>query len=145
MRCTHCYSESGLRPSSQVGLAEQERIADALISLRPRAVQFSGGEPLLVPDVYRLARRFRAAGVRVGLFTGSWLLDAGNLGEMLDAFSSVHVSLDGASAGVHDRSRGRQSHSHQYGDTRPCSGISVHGRDLSCLRSFFWLPLTITM
>lgn len=29
--------------------------------------------------------------------------------------------------------------------TRPCSGICVHGRDLSCLRSFFWLPLTITM
>jgi hypothetical protein len=28
---------------------------------------------------------------------------------------------------------------------RFCSGICFHGSDLSCLRSFFWFPFTITM
>lgn len=28
---------------------------------------------------------------------------------------------------------------------RFCSGICFQGRDFICLRSFFWLPLTITM
>ncbi|MEV7403074.1 radical SAM protein [Streptomyces sp. NPDC091267] len=107
LRCTHCYSESGRRPSRQLSMADMEKVADALISLGPRAVQFSGGEPLLVKDVHKLAQRFRKAGIGVGLFTSGWLLTERNLDDVLGAFSHVHLSLDGATAAVHDRIRGR--------------------------------------
>ncbi|MGI5380572.1 radical SAM protein [Streptomyces sp. CA-251387] len=107
LRCTHCYSESGRRPTRQLSRTDREKVADALIALGPRAVQFSGGEPLLVKDVHMLARRFRDAGIDVGLFTSGWLLARELLDDILGAFFRVHVSLDGATAAVHDRIRGR--------------------------------------
>ncbi|OKJ49560.1 hypothetical protein AMK27_36570 [Streptomyces sp. CB02009] len=107
LRCTHCYSESGRRPSRRLKPEDRKRVAKALISLKPKAIQLSGGEPLLMEDLPVLAGMFRDAGIEVGLFTSGWLLDRARLDGLLGVFSSVHVSVDGATAAVHDRIRGR--------------------------------------
>lgn len=69
LRCEHCYSESGRRPSRQLGLAEQLRIAEQIIKMRPQSVQFSSREPLIVPGVFELAKHLVSRGVRVHLYT----------------------------------------------------------------------------
>lgn len=107
LRCTHCYSESGRRASRQLKLADMLRVADALISLRPESVQFSGGEPLLVKDLFQVAERFRAAGIPVGLYTSGWLMEPEMIPELFRLFSQIHVSVDGATARVHESIRGR--------------------------------------
>ncbi|MDX6283096.1 MAG: hypothetical protein QOH03_4167, partial [Kribbellaceae bacterium] len=57
LRCQHCYTESGRRPSKQLGLPELLEIADSLIAMKPREISIAGGEPLLVPGIAQIARR----------------------------------------------------------------------------------------
>jgi MoaA/NifB/PqqE/SkfB family radical SAM enzyme len=107
LRCTHCYSESGRRPSRQLGTEDLLRVADALIEWRPNGVAFAGGEPLLVRDVFQVAERLSRAGIPVTLYTGGWPLTAAMADDILRVFAQVNVSVDGATADVHDRIRGR--------------------------------------
>lgn len=107
LRCTHCYSESGRRASRQLSLEEMHRVADALIALKPRTVQFSGGEPLLVKGLFPVAERIAQAGIAVILYTSGWLLDERMVPDILRVFSQVNVSLDGTTAKVHDTVRSK--------------------------------------
>ncbi|GAA4213759.1 radical SAM protein [Microbispora amethystogenes] len=107
LRCTHCYSESGRRPARQLGHEDMLRVADAIVSLGPRAVEFAGGEPLLVRDVHEVAERISRAGVEVNLYTSGWTLTPAAAEEAARVFTRITVSVDGADAATHDRIRGR--------------------------------------
>ncbi|MGW1072082.1 radical SAM protein [Streptomyces sp. NPDC002537] len=107
LRCVHCYSESGRRPSRQLDHAQLLQVADALISLRPLGIALAGGEPLLVEGVLEIAERIARADIPVVLYTSGWHVDRPLAGQLLEVFSRIAVSLDGATADVHDRIRGR--------------------------------------
>jgi MoaA/NifB/PqqE/SkfB family radical SAM enzyme len=91
-RCTSCewWRSSG---ADDLALDEIAAIADALPALGTRVVAFSGGEPLLRPDVFEVAGEFRSRGVALHLLTSGVLLDRCAL-EVSAAFSRVIVSLD---------------------------------------------------
>ncbi|QCX74247.1 Antilisterial bacteriocin subtilosin biosynthesis protein AlbA [Streptomyces sp. YIM 121038] len=108
LRCSHCYSESGRRPSRQLGPEAMLRVADALASLGPRVVALSGGEPLVVRGVFEVAQRLRAAGVKLSINTSGWVMNRALAERLADHFDEVIVSLDGATSEVHDRIRGRE-------------------------------------
>ncbi|MEU1403761.1 radical SAM protein [Streptomyces sp. NPDC005728] len=107
LRCSHCYSESGRRPSRQLEHADMLRLAEALVSLGPRVVAFSGGEPMLVPRIAEPARLLADAGIRTSINTSGWVTNRRLIGTVAETFDEVLVSLDGATAEVHDRIRGR--------------------------------------
>jgi MoaA/NifB/PqqE/SkfB family radical SAM enzyme len=107
LRCTHCYSESGRRPSRQLSRDELFRVIDAILGLKPRAIVFSGGEPLVVPEIFELAGRVSRAGVRAHLYTSGWNVKPAMVPVLLDVASNITVSVDGATAVMHDRIRGR--------------------------------------
>ena len=107
LRCTHCYSESGRRPSKQLCADDLYRVTDALISMKPPMVVFSGGEPLVVKEIFEVARRMAKANVEVHLYTNGWVLDSSMLSSIMSLFSRITVSVDGATADVHDRVRGQ--------------------------------------
>jgi len=107
LRCAHCYAEAGRRASQQVGRDDLLRITDALISMKPRGVMLSGGEPLLVKEIFEIAERLFQAGVDVLLYTSGWQLEPAMVSPIVRLFSRVSVSIDGASPEVHDRIRGR--------------------------------------
>nr|WP_123678045.1 radical SAM protein [Couchioplanes caeruleus] len=67
LRCIHCYSESGRRPTRQLGAPDLLRVADALIAMRPSDIAIAGGEPLVVPDLFAVAERFSRSGISVTL------------------------------------------------------------------------------
>lgn len=106
-RCTHCYAEAGRRASRQLGAAELLRVTDAMIAARPSAVVIAGGEPLIVQELFLVAARLRAAGVGVILYTGGWGFAPAMLPSLMALCARVTVSVDGATAAVHDRIRGR--------------------------------------
>ena len=106
LRCVHCYSESGRRPSRQLRHDDLLRVTDALASLRPRAIVFSGGEPVVVPELAEVIRRVRDAGIEPHLYTCGWRRPS-TVGDLLDLLTKITVSLDGATAASHDRVRGR--------------------------------------
>lgn len=107
LRCVHCYSESGRRPARQVGAEPMRAIAEAIISLGPAAVALAGGEPLVNPNVFDVARRLREAGIQVVLYTSAWSFRPWMVDRVRESFSRVAVSVDAAAAGLHDRIRGR--------------------------------------
>jgi organic radical activating enzyme len=108
LRCTHCYSESGRRPSRHLDAAGLLQVADAMIAARPAAIVFSGGEPLVVRELFTVAERMVAAGLEVLLYTSGWSLVPSMLPAITGLFSRVIVSVDGATADVHDRIRGQR-------------------------------------
>jgi Fe-coproporphyrin III synthase len=68
-------------------------VADALPRMGTRVVLFSGGEPLLRPEVFEIARLFRRGGVALHLLTSGVLLER-MVERVAAAFSRVIVSLD---------------------------------------------------
>lgn len=107
LRRTHCYSESGRRPSRQVSHEDLLRIADAIIALGPVQVALAGGEPLLVKGVFEVAERLTRAGISVLVYTGGWNYRPWMTEELARVCGRVVVSVDGPTPEVHDRIRGR--------------------------------------
>lgn len=107
LRCVHCYSESGRRPTRQVDVSRMHAIADAIISLSPQSVALAGGEPLVNKHVFDVARRLKKAGINVVLYTSAWSFRPAMATRAEESFSRVAVSVDAATAELHDRIRGR--------------------------------------
>ncbi|MBP2328421.1 MoaA/NifB/PqqE/SkfB family radical SAM enzyme [Kibdelosporangium banguiense] len=107
LRCTHCYSESGRRAARQLSHDDMLRVTDALLSLGPSTIVLAGGEPLIVKGLGEIIDRITAAGAEVLLYTSGWSLPLPSIGEVVAKCAAVSVSLDGATAEVHDAIRGR--------------------------------------
>lgn len=108
LRCGHCYSESGRRPSRQLRLESLLRLADAILAVRPvPAVTFSGGEPLVVRGILELAARLKLGGARTTLYTSGFRLDENMATGVAASFDRIAVSLDGPDARVNDFLRER--------------------------------------
>jgi MoaA/NifB/PqqE/SkfB family radical SAM enzyme len=107
LRCSHCYTESGRRSPKNLSHAEMLRVADAILAFRPQMITLCGGEPLSLKRIGEVAERFTKAGVRVFLYTSGWSLRAGMLKDLANVVAKIVVSVDGATAEVHDRIRGR--------------------------------------
>jgi MoaA/NifB/PqqE/SkfB family radical SAM enzyme len=103
-RCVSCdwWKCSG---AGDLSLEEIEEVADALPALGTRLVLFSGGEPLLRPEVFEAARMFRANGTRLHLLTSGVLLER-CAGEVARHFSRVIVSLDATTEALYRAVRG---------------------------------------
>ena len=109
LRCIHCYSSSSDDASSQVLTTEQAKsfILD-LSEFRVPVILFSGGEPLLRPDIFELAEFARQQGLRTVLSTNGTLISPETADKIKNAsFAEVGISLDGI--GVrNDRFRGKK-------------------------------------
>jgi MoaA/NifB/PqqE/SkfB family radical SAM enzyme len=103
-RCASCdwWKSSG---DSDLTLAEIEDVARGLPALGTRLVLFSGGEPLLRPEVFDAARLFRTSGVSLHLLTSGVLLER-CAGEVARNFSRVIVSLDATTEELYHAVRG---------------------------------------
>jgi MoaA/NifB/PqqE/SkfB family radical SAM enzyme len=115
LACRHCLRDPGSPPADLPVALVDRVIAEAVALHRVDHVSFTGGEPLLHPE---LAGAVNAA-VRRGL--GWHLVTSGRELERLvslvdadprrrEALTAVDLSLDGATAAVHDRIRGEGSH-----------------------------------
>jgi MoaA/NifB/PqqE/SkfB family radical SAM enzyme len=103
-RCASCdwWRSSG---SGDLTLDEIGRLADALPGLGTRVVVFSGGEPLLRPEVFQAARLFRQRGITLHLLTSGVLLDRA-AEEVARHFAKVVISLDGSTEASYQAARG---------------------------------------
>ncbi|MGW6012487.1 radical SAM protein [Streptomyces sp. NPDC055210] len=108
LRCVHCYSESGRRPTRQLRQKEEVlRVTDTFIALKPRVVSLAGGEPLLIKGIFDVARKLTDAGISTCIYTSGWVFDTSMPDKLAEVFNQVTVSIDGATAETHDQIRGR--------------------------------------
>ena len=108
LACRHCYSISAdIDFPGELATAEIFRTMDDLRSFGVPVLILSGGEPLLHPDFFAIARRAKAMGFYVGLSTNGTLIDAAMLPAIAGVgFDYVGISIDGIAA-THDRFRRR--------------------------------------
>lgn len=108
LKCLHCYARATAGPA-QDELSHQAAL-DLLRDLKDfgaPVVLFSGGEPLLRPDLFELVDRAVAHGMRAVISTNGTLISRDLAWRLKDlGLSYVGISLDGAAA-VHDRFRGK--------------------------------------
>ena len=106
LACEHCYAEAGPRPyPDELDTVEARALLDDLAGYKVPAVLFSGGEPLMRPDVFELAEHAGARGLRIVLSTNGTLIRRDVAIRLKAArFSYIGVSLDGQRE-VHDRMR----------------------------------------
>jgi MoaA/NifB/PqqE/SkfB family radical SAM enzyme len=104
--CAHCDIWRG-ESSRGRNLTREERlqVVDEALAAGVEEALLTGGEPLLATDLWPVAERLRAGGVRLALATNGMLLDryAPAVGAL---FHEVYVSLDGATPSTHDGLRG---------------------------------------
>ena len=105
LKCVHCRSSSGLEAKGHPDftLDEAKRVLDDIASYAKPVVVLSGGEPLLRPDVFEIATYGTSLGLRMCLATNGTLVTQEICGKIKAAgIKMVSLSLDGASAEVHD-------------------------------------------
>src|SRR5689334_17850516 len=103
-RCVSCdwWKQSG---ADDLTLDEMRALAQSLPSLGTRVVVFSGGEPLLRPEVFDAADAFLEQDIALHLLTSGVLLER-FADRVARRFSRVCVSLDATTDALYERIRG---------------------------------------
>ena len=109
LRCRHCYSASTDKPAPDELTGDEARaMIDDLGRFGVPVLLFSGGEPLMRPDLMELIRHARKAGIRPVLSTNGTLITSDAAGRLAEAhLSYAGVSLDGLQE-ANDAFRGRE-------------------------------------
>jgi MoaA/NifB/PqqE/SkfB family radical SAM enzyme len=112
LRCRMCRLPEGGRllrreAGNPLSTEEMKSVIDGFADLGTKGIGFTGGEPLLRPDLFLLLRHARKRGMLTHLNTNGTLMDEAAAQAILDAgVDSLNISLDGATRGTHDRIRG---------------------------------------
>ncbi|ACB06850.1 radical SAM/SPASM domain-containing protein [Candidatus Korarchaeum cryptofilum] len=108
LSCLHCYANASyLPPPDELNLEERLSVLSQLDEAGVAAISFSGGEPLIVPDFWEVARRAAQAGMYISIATNGTLIKpevARRLKEI--GVRYVEVSLDSPNPESHDSFRG---------------------------------------
>jgi 12,18-didecarboxysiroheme deacetylase len=107
LKCVHCYSRSeDKKYSNELSTDEGIQLLDDLAGFGSPVVLFSGGEPLIRPDILKLIQHATVSGMRAVLSTNGTLIDESMATKLKDiGLSYVGISLDGLQK-VHDSFRG---------------------------------------
>ena len=106
LTCKHCYSISADKDfAGELSKDEVFAVMDDLKAFKVPAVILSGGEPLLRPDFFEIARRSKELGFYTALSSNGTLIDAAMMKKIIPIdFGYVGISLDGLGR-THDKFR----------------------------------------
>jgi putative heme d1 biosynthesis radical SAM protein NirJ2 len=106
LKCEHCYRDAGDADADELTLAEGKKLLSDLHALHFRLIIFSGGEPLLRPDLFDLIKYARGLGLVSVLGTNGTLIDRDCARRLKDAgLKRAGISLDSVNEVQHDAFR----------------------------------------
>ena len=108
LKCVHCYAQAtATAPEGELSLNQGLALLDDLKAFGVPVVLFSGGEPLMHPNLLTLVEHAVTLGMRAVISTNGTLIDRDMAGRLKHfGLSYVGISLDGMEA-THDRFRGQ--------------------------------------
>ena len=97
LKCVHCYNDSGInKPCNELSTNQAKAVLDDLAQFSVPSVLFSGGEPLMRPDLFDLIGYATGKGMRAVISTNGTLITPDVAGIIKDkGVSYVGISLDG--------------------------------------------------
>ncbi|PIE58944.1 MAG: radical SAM/SPASM domain-containing protein [Desulfobulbus propionicus] len=105
LKCVHCRSssETAIAGHPDFTFVEAKRILDDIHGYADPVMVLSGGEPLMREDVFDLAQYGTDLGMRMCLATNGTLVTSQTCRAIKECgIKMVSLSLDGASAAIHD-------------------------------------------
>ncbi len=110
LRCLHCGATAGKARVDELQTKEWILVMKQAAEMSCREVCILGGEPLLMPGWFQIAQAIGSLGMDIVLITNGRLIDPAVVRQLqsLKRLDRIGVSLDGATADVHDYIRGRQ-------------------------------------
>ena len=107
LRCKHCYANAGKPLKDELTTEEAKHVIDLLVDAGVVAIAWSGGEPLVRPDIYELSSYASKRGIYVAMATNGTLINDETARKLRNAgVEFLQISLDGAKPETHDEFRG---------------------------------------
>jgi radical SAM protein with 4Fe4S-binding SPASM domain len=110
LRCIHCHATSGKAAPDELTTDEGKRLIDMLAAESEfRTLIYTGGEPLVRPDIFTLLRHSQKAGLANIIATNGTLIDE-EMAFKLKEHGVVcnAISIDSADVATHDFVRNKQ-------------------------------------
>ena len=108
--CSYCFNavsrQSQIENQIELTLEEWKRVLRELKALGFGQINFTGGEPLLSPNLKPLVEEAKRLGLQTKLLTNATLIDEDWARWMVDYVDMLNISLDGSDPAVHDVLRG---------------------------------------
>jgi len=106
LNCAHCYRDAGTKLPDELTTTEGKKLLADLRTLGFKIVIFSGGEPLLRPDVYELIAYASSLGLVSVLGTNGTLIDIDCAKALKKSgLKRAGISLDAVVPEIHDEFR----------------------------------------
>ena len=107
LACIHCRASAERGPyPGELSTQECLRVMDEIASISKPVIILTGGEPLLRPDIFDLARYGTDKGFRMVMATNGTLMTEEAVQKMMaSGIQRISVSLDGPSSETHDAFR----------------------------------------
>lgn len=107
LSCVHCYRDAGAAEAGELTTAEGKKLLGEIARAGFKIMVFSGGEPLIRPDIYELIAHARQAGLRPVLGTNGTLIAPDTAARLKAAGAAcAGISLDSRDRDKHDKFRG---------------------------------------
>jgi radical SAM protein with 4Fe4S-binding SPASM domain len=110
LRCIHCHAVSGQAAKDELTTDEGKRLIDMIAAESEfRTLIYTGGEPLVRPDIFELLRHSQKAGLANIIATNGTLIDEEMAFKLKDHGVVCHaISLDAANPSVHNMVRNKE-------------------------------------
>lgn len=132
LSCSFCMTTSGPAPArGGLDRAGRARVLEELVAARVLKVYLTGGEPMVLPDVWELMEGLLGAGIFVEVTTNGTRLDAAACRRMAKlGVSSIQVSLNGPDEATNAPLMGKGSYRDILAGIRRAldAGLPVHVR-----------------
>lgn len=108
LKCLHCYSNSDAKfYPGELDWTQMKDVVKDLTAFEVPAVLLSGGEPMIHPRFFDLAKLIRETGLRVTVSTNGTMIDRSAAERLKEiGVTYVGISLDGIGE-IHDQFRGK--------------------------------------
>lgn len=108
LRCPYCYASSEKCLPGELTTEESLGLVDQIADMDTSTLILTGGEPMLRKDFFTVAEHARDRGLTVNMITnGTMIRTAATAQRIADIFTTVTVSVDGGTAELHEKTRGK--------------------------------------
>ena len=106
MYCDHCYREAGCKAEEELSTAEAKTLLEQIARANFKIMIFSGGEPLMRPDIVELVAYAKKLGLRPVFGTNGTLITMEMAQKLKEAGAmGMGISLDSMDAAKHNEFR----------------------------------------
>lgn len=106
LRCKHCYADANNYESDELSTNDGYRLIAESKRMGAKYILFTGGEPLLRDDIFKLLSFAKQKKLIVLLATNGTLIKKEQLKKLKQYTNHVNISLDSYKPEIHDHIRG---------------------------------------